>query len=722
MFFTPDLLARRDSGFGLLWLAATLGSKSTFRKLPKRSVMTADITQLCDLIAQPNEPLALRLSSNLMIGAARIYKVKQDIFFSDVSACVTTLKKVVNELRAGTIGEAQLQMAQPTLRSNALNLPADPKSAYMMDFDMLVVVRQWAKTTVSDDDSDYNPSAVKKQKGRSKQCAAAGDTSVQIHTLVEHHEHVLSASFDLSNMGHMGDQTFAIDAPSTQDDFGFADFFPLSDGFCLEQDFGDELARELGWQASGLHNPQVPRRVGSNEIMPIIHDDSILDKALGPDVSMLVNGDISPKSGLADQPSQGNFSCEGLQSGRDSLIMTPELGHRALNEHNKSERGIGGSKFLHRLSDITNVAPARNNTHYSRKRERRTQFVLDARTELTDDELKIARTQYILAQDFQRQEHDHKRLEREYAKKLEAKILGAPTGIEAHALIDLWRSSLKRHLDTRVTHLGDGHMNQQSRKRRRITDVEEPRSQPDENTIELVGYLEDPGVTGGANDITSDPGRFRSSEEPGQGRHVSRPLSSIGHHPPLEIGFSFVNSQEDFMLPWDNAGISSSVGDLPFPSDRKFHGLAENAIAERRSSLQSKREGSLVPSHIGSNQALLEFSPTPLGGGSQGLVEDYRFDTTSPANNSVYNEVQSIAENIVALQKNSHNFLEYAKMQLKAMSNTHEMVFDKIVPTSTSTRHVAAAGFYQCLGEKNRLVLRGCFTQFIYEQSLDRKT
>lgn len=52
-------------------LAATLGSKSTFKKLPKRSVLTADISQLCDLIAEPAEPLALRLSSNLMVGVAR---------------------------------------------------------------------------------------------------------------------------------------------------------------------------------------------------------------------------------------------------------------------------------------------------------------------------------------------------------------------------------------------------------------------------------------------------------------------------------------------------------------------------------------------------------------------------------------------------------------------------------------------------------------------------
>lgn len=52
-------------------LAATLGARSSFKKLPKRDVMGADIIQLCGLITEPAEPLALRLSSNLMVGVAR---------------------------------------------------------------------------------------------------------------------------------------------------------------------------------------------------------------------------------------------------------------------------------------------------------------------------------------------------------------------------------------------------------------------------------------------------------------------------------------------------------------------------------------------------------------------------------------------------------------------------------------------------------------------------
>ena len=48
------------------------------------------------------------------------HSVKQEMFFSDVNTCVASLKKAVDELR--TLGEAQLQMAQPTFRSVALTV------------------------------------------------------------------------------------------------------------------------------------------------------------------------------------------------------------------------------------------------------------------------------------------------------------------------------------------------------------------------------------------------------------------------------------------------------------------------------------------------------------------------------------------------------------------------------------------------------------------------
>ncbi|KAG8824852.1 hypothetical protein FRC19_000963 [Serendipita sp. 401] len=114
MFYSPELLTTRDSGFGLLWLAATLGSKSTLKRLTKKSVLTADISHLCNMIAQPSEPLALRLSSNLMIGVARVYKLKHEIFVNDVTTVYSSLKKVGDLGFQHVVDPASLQMKKST--------------------------------------------------------------------------------------------------------------------------------------------------------------------------------------------------------------------------------------------------------------------------------------------------------------------------------------------------------------------------------------------------------------------------------------------------------------------------------------------------------------------------------------------------------------------------------------------------------------------------------
>lgn len=60
----------------------------------------------------------------------------------------------------------------------------------------------------------------------------------------------------------------------------------------------------------------------------------------------------------------------------------------------------------------------------------------------------------------------------------------------------------------------------------------------------------------------------------------------------------------------------------------------------------------------------------------------------------------------MTLERNSFNFLEYAKMQLNAFpSATASLKFNDVVPVEASTRHVTAAAFYHCLvlGTKNLL-------------------
>lgn len=74
------------------------------------------------------------------------------------------------------------------------------------------------------------------------------------YTLLEHHEHLLSASFDLSYHGSGGDPGHS--SSQVDADFGFDTIFsnlPLDDLGGL----GDELEKELGWGPSQAANREL---------------------------------------------------------------------------------------------------------------------------------------------------------------------------------------------------------------------------------------------------------------------------------------------------------------------------------------------------------------------------------------------------------------------------------------------------------------------------------
>lgn len=103
-----------------------------------------------------------------------------------------------------------------------------------------------------DSDSDeFNPNTKrgkKKVKALDSHLPHAEAVRAEQHTLTEHHEHLLSASFDLS----FNDNGGGIDLSSSQAEapFEFEDnFFAPSDGLDIGA-LADELERELGWGAS----------------------------------------------------------------------------------------------------------------------------------------------------------------------------------------------------------------------------------------------------------------------------------------------------------------------------------------------------------------------------------------------------------------------------------------------------------------------------------------
>ncbi|KAM0790956.1 hypothetical protein ACM66B_004261 [Microbotryomycetes sp. NB124-2] len=74
------MLTRRH-GFGIFWLASTLAPsaatgtiKSTIKRISRKEILGCDLVQACEHLINPEEPLALRLSSNLLCGIARVFQ------------------------------------------------------------------------------------------------------------------------------------------------------------------------------------------------------------------------------------------------------------------------------------------------------------------------------------------------------------------------------------------------------------------------------------------------------------------------------------------------------------------------------------------------------------------------------------------------------------------------------------------------------------------------
>ncbi|KAJ7783773.1 Rec8 like protein-domain-containing protein [Mycena maculata] len=722
MFFSPELLAKRDSGFGLLWLAATLGSKSTFKKLPKRSVLTADISQLCDLIATPAEPLALRLSSNLMIGVARVYKVKQEIFMTDVTNCVASLKKVVQEMQSISMMGEQLQMVQPTARPSALNMAKDPNAAYLVDFDALVadwdeylnIGKEQSELELEevDCDDEFNPKAKGKKSNRKKAPQSAEDPRADMYTLKEHHDHLLSNSFDLSFNANGGDPS------SSQDGGGFAlddMFLAATDALDIGDGLGDDLAKELGegW-GTFLENandmelnlpgndgvdvpmdldfgPEMPFDSGPGEMIP--RSESVLPvtprkrkAGSGWDKENIPPSNLRRTNTIADATLSPATSFSRLLLSQDVDQPEPPLLDVTANDQNQTNRGV--------------------------KKVKKTRLLLDARTELTDDELKAARAQYLQGQSKLRRELDQKRVEKEGGKIIEDMLWGVPRGVQAESLVEFWQENFKVQVEARTGTLVIHPADEPPTKRRKIRDLPNNEDVPQDFGHELRNEASDindynmqdvdfgGGIGGDYNDPPPEQGPMhrRSSEEPEQGRNVSRAPSVLGSNfdvaPPPPSG-----SQRSSLFPWDNAGggSSSAGGFGPASSDRISVDRAEVAI---RGSSLSGRESSLVPSQSGSALNALEFSPG-FAKGSQAVGEDYAFDVDNqPPNNSAAFDSQRSDMNLITLERNSFNFLEYVRMQLQGLpSSVADLSFDAVVPKDTSTRHVAAAAFYHCLGK-----------------------
>ncbi|TPX61385.1 hypothetical protein SpCBS45565_g07292 [Spizellomyces sp. 'palustris'] len=112
MFYSQDILtSKRRSGLAVVWLAATLGPKHSFKKLSKREVNGVNLVKACDFLTDPPEPMALRLTSNLMVGVTRVYSQQYTFFHTEVKQVFMKLKRAWTDVQSGDVdmpaGEAR---------------------------------------------------------------------------------------------------------------------------------------------------------------------------------------------------------------------------------------------------------------------------------------------------------------------------------------------------------------------------------------------------------------------------------------------------------------------------------------------------------------------------------------------------------------------------------------------------------------------------------------
>ncbi|KAG5221915.1 isopentenyl-diphosphate delta-isomerase [Salix suchowensis] len=310
------------------------------------------------------------------------------------------------------------------------------------------------------------------------------------------------------------------------------------------------------------------------------------------------------------------------------------------------------------LSDITALNRNQENIPNKMKKPKKTRLLLDARTELTDEELKTARAEYLRGQYALKQELELKKAEKDGMKLVED-TCGEPPWKYVHWMVETGNSRklILRSPSSFLDRFLAGEFQGSGGGKNRSAPHSPPRLPYEACDI----------------DVQSSK-RRKIRHAPKEPHHFDMGMPDF--HQDLDaVQFDF----EAPMEPLDAGRLRSSefFGRRVCPFQRLRQSFCRPCRDEAKGSSLSRREDSLIPSQVGA------FSPTILGKNSRLIGEDYAFDGESVVVNTWY-----------------------TRMQYQTLpATTRELTFDRIVPTSSSTRHVAATAFYHCLGRLSRPLL-----------------
>ncbi|KAK7204501.1 Rec8 like protein-domain-containing protein [Myxozyma melibiosi] len=135
MFYSHDILTRKSNGLSTAWLVATLGAKSSLKRVYKKDILGVSIPDACDVVMHPPQPLALRLSASLLYGLIHIYAQKSGFLFDDVSTAYTKITRAILDVHQNEARLANDLHHTKASRPDQLVLQDDP--AFSIDFGFL---------------------------------------------------------------------------------------------------------------------------------------------------------------------------------------------------------------------------------------------------------------------------------------------------------------------------------------------------------------------------------------------------------------------------------------------------------------------------------------------------------------------------------------------------------------------------------------------------------
>ncbi|KAK8240208.1 Rad21/Rec8 N terminal domain-containing protein [Phyllosticta capitalensis] len=103
MFYSHEVLTSRKHGVATVWLVATLGSRSSLKKVNRKAILDVNVPKACETILMPEAPMALRLQSNLLYGVTRVYLQQCTYILADCQNAHNSIRATLNVVKAAVL-------------------------------------------------------------------------------------------------------------------------------------------------------------------------------------------------------------------------------------------------------------------------------------------------------------------------------------------------------------------------------------------------------------------------------------------------------------------------------------------------------------------------------------------------------------------------------------------------------------------------------------------